>query len=60
MFMLRKKDLGSIRSKQGPQWASPEMIRHQEGTTRFRGDMFWRLNTALLRRNTHAAATALN
>lgn len=60
MFMLRKKDLGSIRSKQGPQWASPEMIRHQEGTTRFRGDMFWRLNTALLRRNTHAVATALN
>lgn len=60
MFMLRKKDLGSIRSKQGPQWASSEMIRHQEGTTRFRGDMFWRLNTALLRRNTHAAATALN
>jgi hypothetical protein len=60
MFMLRKKDLGSIRSKQGPQWASPEMIRHQEGTTRFRGDMFWRLNTALLRRNTHAVATKLN
>lgn len=60
MFLLRKKDLGSIRSKQGPQWASPEMIRHQEGTTRFRGDMFWRLNTALLRRNTHAVATKLN
>jgi len=60
MFMLRKADLGSIRSKQGPQWASPEMIRHQEGTTRFRGDMFWRLNTALLRRNTHAVATKLN
>lgn len=60
MFMLRKKDLGSVRSKQGPQWASPEMIRHQEGTTRFRGDMFWRLNTALLRRNTHAVATELN
>jgi hypothetical protein len=60
MFMLRKKDLGSIRSKQGPQWASPEMIRHQEGTTRFRGDLVWRLNTALLRRNTHAVATALN
>lgn len=60
MFMLRKADLGSVRSKQGPQWASPEMIRHQEGTTRFRGDMFWRLNTALLRRNTHAVATKLN
>jgi hypothetical protein len=60
MFMLRKKDLGSVRSKQGPQWASPEMIRHQEGTTRFRGDMFWRLNTALLRRNTHGVATKLN
>ena len=60
MFMLRKRDLGSIRSKQGPQWASPEMIRHQEGTTRFRGDLYWRLNTALLRRNTHAAATKLN
>lgn len=60
MFMLRKKDLGSVRSKQGPQWASPEMIRHQEGTTRFRGDLVWRLNTALLRRNTHAVATALN
>jgi len=60
MFMLRKKDLGSVRHKQGPQWASPEMIRHQEGTTRFRGDLVWRLNTALLRRNTHAVATALN
>jgi hypothetical protein len=60
MFMLRKKDLGSVRSKQGPQWASPEMIRHQEGTTRFRGDLVWRLNTALLRRNTHAVATKLN
>lgn len=60
LFMLRKKDLASIRHKQGPQWASPEMIRHQEGTTRFRGDLVWRLNTALLRRNTHAVATALN
>lgn len=60
MFMLRKRDLGSVRHKSGPQWASPEMIRHQEGTTRFRGDLVWRLNTALLRRNTHAAATALN
>lgn len=60
MFMLRKKDLGSVRSKQGPQWASPEMIRHQEGTTRYRGDLVWRLNTALLRRNTHAVATKLN
>lgn len=59
MFMLRKKDLGSVRSKQGPQWADEEMIRHQPGTTRFRGDMFWRLNTALTRRNTHAAATKL-
>lgn len=60
LFMLRKRDLGSVRHKQGPQWASPEMIRHQEGTTRFRGDLVWRLNTALLRRNTHAVATALN
>lgn len=60
MFMLRKRDLGSVRHKSGPQWASPEMIRHQEGTTRFRGDLVWRLNSALLRRNTHAAATALN
>lgn len=60
MFMLRKRDLGSVRHKQGPQWASPEMIRHQEGTTRFRGDLVWRLNTALLRRNTHAVATNLN
>lgn len=60
LFMLRKRDLGSVRSKQGPQWASPEMIRHQEGTTRFRGNMFWRLNTALLRRNTHGVATKLN
>jgi hypothetical protein len=60
MFMLRKADLGSVRSKQGPEWASPEMIRHQEGTTRYRGDLKWLLNTALLRRNTHAAATALN
>jgi hypothetical protein len=60
LFMLRKKDLGSVRHKQGPQWASPEMIRHQEGTTRFRGDLVWRLNTALLRRNTHAVATKLN
>jgi hypothetical protein len=60
LFMLRKKDLGSVRSKQGPQWASPEMIRHQEGTTRFRGDLFWRINTALLRRNTHGVATQLN
>lgn len=59
LFMLRKKDLGSVRSKQGPQWASPEMIRHQEGTTRFRGDLVWRINTALKRRNTHAAATKL-
>jgi hypothetical protein len=59
LFMLRKRDLGSVRSKQGPQWASPEMIRHQEGTTRFRGDLVWRLNTALLRRNTHAVATKL-
>jgi hypothetical protein len=59
MFMLSKKDLGTIRSKQGPQWASPEMIVHQSGTTRFQGDMFWRLNTALLRRNTHAVATKL-
>lgn len=59
LFMLRKKDLGSVRSKQGPQWASPEMIRHQEGTTRFRGDLVWRFNTALLRRNTHAVATKL-
>lgn len=59
LFMLRKKDLGSVRHKSGPQWASPEMIRHQEGTTRFRGDLVWRLNTALLRRNTHAAATNL-
>lgn len=60
LFMLRKRDLGSVRHKQGPQWASPEMIRHQEGTTRFRGNLVWRLNTALLRRNTHAVATALN
>lgn len=59
MFMLRKADLGSIRHGQGPRWASPEMIRHQEGTTRFRGDLVWRLNTALLRRNTHAVATKL-
>jgi hypothetical protein len=59
LFMLRKRDLGSVRSKQGPQWASPEMIRHQEGTTRFRGDLVWRLNTALLRRDTHAVATKL-
>jgi hypothetical protein len=59
MFMLRKADLASVRSKQGPQWADSDMIRHQAGTTRFRGDMFWRLNTALERRNTHAAATAL-
>ena len=60
LFMLRKRDLGSVRHKQGPQWASSEMIRHIEGTTRFRGDLVWRLNTALLRRNTHAVATALN
>jgi len=60
LFMLRKRDLGSVRHKQGPQWASSEMIRHQEGTTRFRGDLVWRLNSALLRRNTHAVATALN
>lgn len=60
LFMLRKRDLGSVRHKQGPQWASPEMIRHQEGTTRFRGDLVWRLNTALLRRNTHGVATKLN
>lgn len=60
MYMLRKRDLGSVRSKQGPQWASPEMIRHQEGTTRFRGDLVWRLNTALLRRNTHGVANNLN
>lgn len=60
LFMLRKRDLGSVRSKQGPDWASPEMIRHQEGTTRYRGDLKWLLNTALLRRNTHAAATKLN
>lgn len=60
LFMLRKRDLGSVRHKQGPQWASPEMIRHQEGTTRFRGNLVWRLNTGLLRRNTHAVATALN
>lgn len=59
LAMLRKADLGSVRSKQGPQWADPDMIRHQAGTTRYRGDMFWRLNTALLRRNTHAAATKL-
>jgi hypothetical protein len=59
MFMLRKADLASVRSKQGPQWADPDMIRHQAGTTRFRGDIFWRLNTAVERRNTHAAATAL-
>ncbi len=59
LFMLRKRDLGSVRHKQGPQWASPEMIRHQEGTTRFRGDLVWRLNTALLRRNTHGVATKL-
>lgn len=59
MVMLRKADLGSVRSKQGPQWADPDMIRHQAGTTRYRGDMFWRLNTALMRRNTHAAATKL-
>lgn len=60
LFMLRKKDLGSVRSKQGPDWASPEMIRHQEGTTRYRGNLKWLLNTALTRRNTHAAATKLN
>lgn len=60
LFMLRKRDLGSVRHKAGPQWASPEMIRHQEGTTRFRGDLVWRLNTALLRRNTHAVASKLN
>lgn len=59
LFMLRKADLASVRSKQGPQWADEDMIRHQAGTTRFRGDMFWRLNTALERRNTHAAATKL-
>ena len=58
--MLLNRDLGSVRHKQGPQWASPEMIRHQEGTTRFRGDLVWRLNTALLRRNTHGVATKLN
>lgn len=59
LFMLRKRDLGSVRSKQGPEWASPEMIRHQEGTTRYRGDLKWLLNSALLRRNTHAVATKL-
>jgi len=60
LFGLRKKDLGSVRHKAGPQWASPEMIRHQEGTTRYRGDLVWRLNTALLRRNTHGCYTELN
>lgn len=59
LAMLRRKDLGSIRSKQGPQWADENMISHQAGTTRYRGDMYWRLNTALLRRNTHGAATNL-
>jgi hypothetical protein len=60
LFMLKKSDLGSIRSKQGPQWASSEMIRYQEGTTHYRGALYWRLNSALTRRNTHAVATALN
>jgi hypothetical protein len=60
LFMLKKSDLGSIRSKQGPQWASSEMIRYIEGTTHYRGALYWRLNSALTRRNTHAAATALN
>lgn len=59
LFMMRKRDLGSVRHKQGPQWADPAMITHQTGTTRFRGDLVWRLNTALLRRNTHAVATKL-
>jgi hypothetical protein len=59
MVMLKKSDLGSVRSKEGPQWADPDMIRHKPGTTRYQGDMFWRLNTALTRRNTHAAATKL-
>jgi len=60
LFMLKKSDLGSIRSKQGPQWASSDMIRYIEGTTHFRGALYWRLNSALTRRNTHAVATALN
>jgi hypothetical protein len=36
------------------------MIRYIEGTTHYRGALYWRLNSALTRRNTHAVATALN